>query len=77
MTDRKRCARCGQDKSLTSFHRDITAVSGRRSTCRDCRLEETRVARTDPHVRELRRLQAVRHHARVKARNLERQANQA
>jgi hypothetical protein len=38
----KRCARCGQDKSLSEFHTRADSPDGYRGDCRACRTEQER-----------------------------------
>lgn len=38
----KRCAKCGEIKTLAEFHRSASNNSGRASRCKQCRNEQSR-----------------------------------
>lgn len=38
----KRCAKCGQTKTLSEFHRSVSSRDGRASRCKECRNKESR-----------------------------------
>lgn len=38
----KRCAKCGESKTLAEFHRSMSNRDGRASRCKECRNEDSR-----------------------------------
>ena len=38
----KRCAKCGETKTLDDFHRSASGHAGRASRCKQCRNEDSR-----------------------------------
>ena len=38
----KRCAKCGETKTLAEFHRNVSNTDGRASRCKKCRNEDSR-----------------------------------
>ena len=58
----KQCIDCGESKSLDGFHRLSRAADGRRSRCKDCRLERYHKRMADPDY-------AARERIRLRAKN--------
>ena len=49
----KRCAKCGETKSLDGFHRSASGHAGRASRCRECRNKDSREYAARRHAAEL------------------------
>lgn len=55
MEEKKRCKRCGQEKTLDHFHKDRTKKDGHKSICKDClskKKNKTKVSGVDKNIKQ-------------------------
>ena len=67
---KKRCSKCGQEKTLTEFHKDKKAKDGLRSSCKICKSEEDKKYAQDhrEQIREYNKRYCKNHQKEIRER---------